>query len=123
MGPAGDANKDSGWRRRSILEREGRERKRKARRKGETWMSGLPSGEQIRFWWQQVSAQFPRIQVDSSAMNGEPCVAGTRVSISAILGCLADGYSFQEVVKDFGNLTYDDIKEALLFAARLAWLG
>ena len=84
-------------------------------------MSDLPSEDQIRLWWQQISAQFPKIHVDPSIMNGEPCVTGTRTPVSAILGCLADGCSPQEIIEDFSNLSLDDVNEALLFAARLAW--
>jgi len=82
----------------------------------------LPTDHQIRLRWQQISAQFPRIQVNPSVMNGEPCIAGTRVPVSVVLGCLADGYSPQEVIEEFGNLIHDDVNEALLFAARLTWL-
>lgn len=82
----------------------------------------MPTDQQIRYRWIQISQQFPRIQVCPGVVNDEPCIAGTRIPVSIILSSLAEGDSPQEIVKGFGNLSLKDIKEALLFAARLTWL-
>ena len=58
-----------------------------------------------------------RIIVDRTIHHGEPCIRGTRVPVSVIVGSMADGDTTQEIVKDWPQLTGDDIKAALKFAA------
>ena len=48
---------------------------------------------------------------------GKPCVRDTRISVYDVLGWLAAGMSSQEIVEDFPELTPDDIKACLAYAA------
>ena len=50
-------------------------------------------------------------------MGGKPCVRGMRITVSDVLGYLASGMSEQEIVEDFPELTSEDIKACLAFAA------
>jgi uncharacterized protein (DUF433 family) len=60
---------------------------------------------------------FERISIDPSRMSGLPCIRSTRVTVSAVLGQLAAGRSFDQVLDDFPYLERDDILAALEFAA------
>ena len=58
-----------------------------------------------------------RITSDPAIRFGRPCVRGTRISVGDILGYLAGGMSDQQVLADFPELTPDDIRACLTYAA------
>jgi len=60
-----------------------------------------------------------RIVVDPKIMAGKPVIKGTRVTVEAILKRLAEGLSVEEVLEDYPYLTTDDIRAALLYAAKV----
>jgi uncharacterized protein (DUF433 family) len=49
--------------------------------------------------------------------GGRPCIRGMRIAVSDILGWLAAGMSHAEIIADFPELTEDDIRAALAYAA------
>jgi uncharacterized protein (DUF433 family) len=61
-----------------------------------------------------------RITVDADKCGGRPCIRGLRVRVTDILGMLAEGVSYDEILRDFPYLEPDDIKAALAYAARQA---
>lgn len=58
-----------------------------------------------------------RITIDSAIHHGEPCIMGTRMPISVIVGSIADGDTFEQILDAYPQLTSDDVKAALKFAA------
>ena len=58
-----------------------------------------------------------RISVDPAIRFGKPCVRGTRLAVGDVLGYLAGGMSDDQVIADFPQLTKDDIRACLAFAA------
>jgi uncharacterized protein (DUF433 family) len=58
-----------------------------------------------------------RISVDPAVRFGKPCVRGTRITVGDVLGYLAGGMSEGEIVQQFPQLTLDDIKACLAYAA------
>lgn len=48
---------------------------------------------------------------------GKPCVRDTRITVFDVLGWLASGMSFDEIIADFPELTVEDIKACLAYAA------
>jgi len=50
-------------------------------------------------------------------MGGVPCIRGTRIPVATIVGMLADGVSPAEIVADYPQLTTDDVRDALRYAA------
>ncbi len=58
-----------------------------------------------------------RIRVNPAIHHGDPCIAGTRVPVSVIVGSVADGDSWDEIIASYPQLTRDDIQAALLYAA------
>ena len=58
-----------------------------------------------------------RIVIEPEVRFGKPCVRGTRITVGDILSYLASGMSEQQIVDDFPQLTSDDIRACLAFAA------
>ncbi|WP_405113560.1 DUF433 domain-containing protein [Micromonospora sp. NBC_01405] len=58
-----------------------------------------------------------RITVDPGRMGGLPCIRGTRVTATAVLGQLAAGRSIDDVLGDYPYLEREDVLAALEFAA------
>jgi uncharacterized protein (DUF433 family) len=58
-----------------------------------------------------------RISVDSAVRFGKPCVRGTRISVGDVLGYLAGGASEDQLLREFPQLTRDDIRACLAYAA------
>ena len=58
-----------------------------------------------------------RIAVDPAVRFGKPCVRGTRISVGDVLDYLAGGMSEAQILGDFPQLTSDDIRACLAYAA------
>ena len=58
-----------------------------------------------------------RITVDPNVRFGKPCVRGTRITVGDVLGYLAGGMSEGALLVDFPQLTLDDIRACLAYAA------
>ncbi len=58
-----------------------------------------------------------RISADPNVRFGKPCVRGTRISVDDVLGYLAGGMSEAAVLADFPQLTSDDVRACLAYAA------
>jgi len=58
-----------------------------------------------------------RISIDPNVRFGKPCVRGTRITVGDVLGYLAGGMSEAELLADFPQLTQDDIRACLTYAA------
>ena len=58
-----------------------------------------------------------RITIEPGTRSGKPCIRGTRITVVDILEYLAGGMSADEVLADFPDLTAEDVRAALAFAA------
>jgi uncharacterized protein (DUF433 family) len=58
-----------------------------------------------------------RITFDPQIMGGKPCLRGLRVTVGAIVGLVASGYSNSQILKAYPYLEEEDIREALTYAA------
>jgi uncharacterized protein (DUF433 family) len=58
-----------------------------------------------------------RIVIEPTIHHGDPCIKGTRVPVSVIVGSIADGDTPAEIIDAWPQLTEDDIRAALKFAA------
>jgi uncharacterized protein (DUF433 family) len=58
-----------------------------------------------------------RIVIDPEIRFGKPSVRGTRITVGDVLSYLASGMSEQRILADFPQLTSDDIRACLAFAA------
>jgi len=57
-----------------------------------------------------------RITMDPNIMGGKPCIRGMRVMVGTIVGLLASGASFQEILEMYPYLEEEDIRAALAYA-------
>ncbi len=57
------------------------------------------------------------ITIEPGKRSGKPCIRGMRISVQDILEYLAAGMSEEEILQDFSELTPEDIKACLAFAA------
>ena len=58
-----------------------------------------------------------RISVSPGVRSGKPCVKGTRITVYDVLEYLAGGMSENQILADFPDLTREDIRACLAFAA------
>ena len=58
-----------------------------------------------------------RITIEPDKRGGKPCIRGLRISVSDVLEYLASGMSAEEIIRDFPDLTAEDIRACLAFAA------
>ena len=58
-----------------------------------------------------------RITIEPGKRGGRPCVRATRIAVYDVLGWFASGMSEQEIMDDYPELTQDDIRACLAFAA------
>jgi len=57
------------------------------------------------------------IKINPNKRLGKPCVRETRIAVFDILGWLASGMSNEDIIHDFPELTIEDIKACLAYAA------
>ena len=58
-----------------------------------------------------------RITFDPQVMDGKPCIRGLRVTVGAIVGLVAAGYSTAEILQAYPYLEEDDVRQALAYAS------
>jgi uncharacterized protein (DUF433 family) len=66
-----------------------------------------------------IFPEFPHIALNETICTGKPHIAGTRITVSAILAYLAGGMTEKHLLKDFPKLTKEDIQQALSFASAM----
>jgi len=59
-----------------------------------------------------------RITTDQKRMLGKPVIRGTRLTVDFILGVLAHGSTFEELLQEYEGLTREDLQACLLFASQ-----
>lgn len=57
------------------------------------------------------------VTIEPGKRGGKPCVRGLRITVYDVLEYLASGMSEAEIIADFPDLTSDDIRACLAFAA------
>jgi uncharacterized protein (DUF433 family) len=60
---------------------------------------------------------YERVTIDPNRMRGLPCIRGTRVTVSALLGQLAAGLTIPGLLADYPYLDRAGVLAALEFAA------
>ena len=58
-----------------------------------------------------------RITINPEIRSGKPTILGTRTTVTDILEYLAGGMKEDEILADFPDLSLEDIRAALSFAA------
>ncbi len=57
------------------------------------------------------------IHSDPEILLGKPVIKGTRLSVEFILGLFAEGWTEQQVLKNYPTLTTESLKAVFAFAA------
>lgn len=57
------------------------------------------------------------IKFDPEVRSGKPCIRGLRMTVGDVLDYLAGGMSHKDILHDFPDLTEQDIRACLAFAA------
>lgn len=61
-------------------------------------------------WWNHIT-------LEAGKRGGRPCVRGMRISVADALGWLAACMSHEEILSDYPELTEEDIRACLAYAA------
>lgn len=57
------------------------------------------------------------ITIEPNKRGGKPCIRGLRITVYEVLEYLASEMTEEEILADFPDLTKDDLKAAIAFAA------
>jgi uncharacterized protein (DUF433 family) len=57
------------------------------------------------------------ITIEPGKRGGKPCIRGLRITVYDVLDYLASGMTEAEILQDFPDLTREDIRACLAFAA------
>lgn len=57
------------------------------------------------------------ITIEAGKRGGKPCIRGLRITVYEVLEYLASGMTEQQILEDFPDLTSDDVRACLAFAA------
>ncbi len=57
------------------------------------------------------------ITIEPGKRGGRPCIRGMRITVYDILGWLAAGMTNDQIVEEYPELTVEDIRAALAYAA------
>ncbi|MBI3031984.1 DUF433 domain-containing protein [Candidatus Woesearchaeota archaeon] len=58
-----------------------------------------------------------RIDLNPNIVVGKPIIKGTRISVSFILDLLVQGWTFEQILKNYPQLKKEDILAALEYSA------
>lgn len=61
-----------------------------------------------------------RITIDPAVCQGKPTVRGLRITVDYILKLLGDGFTADDIVRDYPELEHDDVYQAAKYGAWLA---
>lgn len=57
------------------------------------------------------------ITIEPNKRGGKPCIRGLRITVYEVLEYMASGMTEEEILSDFPDLTKNDLRAALAFAA------
>ena len=57
-----------------------------------------------------------RIVIDPNVLVGKPVVKGTRIAVEFIVGLLAQGWTIEDVLKEYSHLAREDVLACLAYA-------
>jgi len=61
--------------------------------------------------------ELSRITHDPAVMGGKPCIRGMRVTVGTIVGLMASGKTYEEILGAYPYLEREDIQASLAYAA------
>jgi uncharacterized protein (DUF433 family) len=58
-----------------------------------------------------------RIDVNPKVLVGKPVIKGTRIAVEFLMELMAEGWTHEQILENYPQLTGDDIQAALHYAA------
>ena len=85
-------------------------------------MTVRPKADAIREYYGNQLKEHPmtwqeRIVVDPQILVGKPVIRGTRLAVELIVDLLAQGWSEEEILKNYPGLTREDLQASLKYAS------
>ena len=77
-----------------------------------------PLAKLPRFSW--VNVILDRIKVDPKVCEGKPTIRGLRITVDFVLKLLGDGYTADDIVREYPELEKEDVYQAAKYGAWLA---
>ena len=59
-----------------------------------------------------------RISVDPKVLVGKPVIKGTRISVEFLMELVANGWTHEQILKEYPHLKHEDILAAMQYAAQ-----
>jgi uncharacterized protein (DUF433 family) len=59
-----------------------------------------------------------RITIEPGKCGGKPCIRGKRMRVTDVLELLGADASYEEILRDYPFLEREDIRAAIMYAAR-----
>lgn len=60
-----------------------------------------------------------RITADPKVLVGKPVIKGTRIAVELVIDLLAAGWTQEQILDSYPNVTVDDIRACLAYAGEL----
>jgi len=60
-----------------------------------------------------------RITIDPAVLVGKPVIKGTRLAVEFIVGLLAQGWTVDDILKEYDHITREDVQACLAYAHQL----
>jgi uncharacterized protein (DUF433 family) len=60
-----------------------------------------------------------RIVIDPEILVGKPVIKGTRLAVEFIIELLAQGWTEEEVLRNYPGITHEDIQACLSYASEI----
>jgi uncharacterized protein (DUF433 family) len=61
---------------------------------------------------------FPNIVSNPAILKGQPCIAGTRISVEKVMEWFTNGKTAETIAEKHPTLTVELVREAIQYAAR-----
>jgi len=59
-----------------------------------------------------------RVVINPEIHHGEPCIRGTRIPVKVIVSSVAEGMSFEDILREYPPLSAEDLWAALAYSQR-----
>lgn len=67
-----------------------------------------------------LKVMLDRIRIDPRVCEGQPTIRGLRITVNFVLKLLGDGYTADDIVREYPELERDDVLQAAKYGAWLA---
>lgn len=74
--------------------------------------------QEIEQYFNKLTKNFERIQVDEKKLGGMPVIKNTRIPVSLIVACLKDEMTIEEICEEY-KLRINDIEEAMEYVIEI----